>query len=469
MSRPAPDARRPPRARRPAPRTPAGLPARRAALEAIAAVEQDGAWSNLAVPEAVADLPEARDRAFASHLAYDTLRWRSTLDHALGQVLSRPLGQVEPDLQRVLRLGALQLLRTGVPVSAAVDTAVALAREAVPSRRADGAAGFVNGVLRALARRREDLAWPDPVRAPVAELALSTAHPEWVVRDLLARYGPERTRAILLADDEAPGLTLRAVGDRDELLAELRAAGIEAAPGATPAAVRVPGADPRRLPAVREGRAVPQDEASMQVALATGVGPGDRVLDLCAGPGGKSTDLARQAGPDGRVVAVELHPHRAELIRRAARTQGVEVAVVVGDATDPDVLAEAARAAGIDDGADAGVDPGVDPGFDVVLLDAPCTGLGTGRRRPEVRWRRDPDDIRQLAALQRRLLLAAAGQVRPGGRLTYAVCTWTAAETDEVAGMLDAAREDLEPLRRVQLLPDADDTDGMFHATWRRA
>ena len=452
MSRPAPGSRH-------GGREPEGLPARRAALSAIRAVEQDGAWSNLAVPEAVAGLSEARDRAFASHLAYDTLRWRTTLDHALGQVLSRPLEQVEPDLQRVLRLGALQLLRTEIPVSAAVDTAVALAREAVPPRRADGAAGFVNGVLRALVRRREDLHWPDPVREPVAELALSTAHPEWVVRDLLARYGTARTRAILLADDQAPGLTLRAVEDRDALLAELTAEGIDAAPGATPAAVRAPGPDPRRLAAVRDGRAVPQDEASMQVVRATGVTPGDRVLDLCAGPGGKSTDLARQVGPDGRVVAVELHPHRAELIRRAARTQGVEVAVVVGDATDPAVLAEAARVAGVDP---AG-------GFDVVLLDAPCTGLGTGRRRPEVRWRRQPDDARQLAALQRRLLLAAAGQVRPGGRLTYAVCTWTAAETEAVAGMLDAARDDLEPLDRVQLLPDVDDTDGMFHASWRRS
>ncbi len=466
-------------------REPVGLPSRRAALAAIAAVEQDGAWSNLAVPEAVADLPEARDRAFASHLAYDTLRWRRTLDHALGQVLSRPLEQVEPRLQFVLRLGALQLLRTDIPVSAAVDTAAALAREAVPASRADGAAGFVNGVLRALARRREDLHWPDPAREPVAELALSTAHPEWIVRDLLARYGTERTRAILLADNEPPGLTLRVVGDRDALVAELQAAGIEATPGTTPAAIRAPGADPRRLSAVRDGRAVPQDEASMQVVAATGVQPGDRVLDLCAGPGGKTTDLARLVGPDGRVVAVELHPHRAELIRQAAHTQGVEVAVVVGDATDPAVLAEAARAAGVVDDAvvddavaddavadDAVVDDAVADdgagGFDVVLLDAPCTGLGTGRRRPEVRWRREPGDVRQLAAWQRRLLLAASGQLRAGGRLTYAVCTWTATETEAVVAMLDAARDDLELLHRVQLLPDVDDTDGMFHATWRR-
>ena len=178
--------------------------------------------------------------------------------------------------------------------------------------------------------------------------------------------------------------------------------------------------------------------------LALGVRPGDRVLDLCAGPGGKSTHLAALTGPAGSVVAVELHPHRAELIRQAAARVGVSVDVRVGDAADAPVAA--------------------DEQFDVVLLDAPCTGLGTGRRRPEVRWRRTPDDTADLADLQRSLLAAAASHLAPGGRLTYSVCTWTAAETDAVADTLQ--RDGLTPGERRQLLPDRDDTDGMFIATW---
>lgn len=438
---------RPGGGRRAAPPDPAGLPARRAALAALRAVEEDGAWSNTAVPFAVGDLDQARDRSLASHLAYDTLRFEGTLDWALGHVVTRPLADVEAPLRRVLRLGALQLLRTDVPAHAAVATSVALARGSVPSARAAGAGGFVNGVLRALDRGRDTLPWPDAATDPVDHLALTTAHPTWVVRELLDRFGASRTESILLADDAPPGLTLRATGDRDALIAELAAAGIEATPGAAPAAVLAPGADPRRLAAVREGRAVPQDEASQQVVLAADVRPGASVLDLCAGPGGKSTYLAAAVGGDGPpVVAVELHPHRADMVRTAAATQGVAVDVHVGDALAPP-LADEAR-------------------FDVVLLDAPCTGLGTGRRRPEVRWRRSPTDVADLATLQRQLVLAAAGRVAPGGRLVYSVCTWTAAETTDVADWLDVQRPDLVPGVRRQLLPDTDGTDGMYLAVW---
>lgn len=187
----------------------------------------------------------------------------------------------------------------------------------------------------------------------------------------------------------------------------------------------------------------------MRVAHATGAGPGDDVLDLCAGPGGKATHLASLVGPRGRVVAIELHPHRATMITESARRQNVEVEVRVGDATAPPL---------------ASTDT-----FDVVLLDAPCTGLGTGRRRPEVRWRRQPDDVTELAELQRRLLASAAWRVRPGGNLTYAVCTWTAGETTRVADHLDTLHPDaFVRTATVQLLPDPDDTDGMFIATWRR-
>jgi 16S rRNA (cytosine967-C5)-methyltransferase len=428
----------------------AGLAARRAVLRALREVMDDGAWSNLAVPAAVDALASEQDRAFASHLAYDTLRWSGTLEWALGHVLTRPLDRVEAPLQRVLRLGALQLLRTSVPAHAAVATSAALAREQVPARRAAGAAGFVNGVLRALDRRRDTLPWPDPATDPIAALGLSTGHPDWIVVDLLDRLPAQRVASILAADNQPPGLTLRVTGDRDQALAELTAAGVAAAPGEVPQAVRAPGTDPRRLALVADGRAVPQDEASMRVVHATGVRPGDRVLDLCAGPGGKTTFLAALATTAGTVTAVELHPHRAELVRQAATRQGHEVTVLVGDAQDPPLA--------------------VDARFDRVLLDAPCTGLGTGGGRPEVRWRRASRDVAELAAVQRRLLRAAAVRVAPGGTLTYAVCTWTAAETDGVVSTVaeELRAEGLVAATRRQLWPDTDRTDGMYVATWSR-
>jgi 16S rRNA (cytosine967-C5)-methyltransferase len=241
------------------------------------------------------------------------------------------------------------------------------------------------------------------------------------------------------------------VGERDAVLAELAAQGLEVAPGATPGSIRAPGTDPRAVAAVAAGRAVVQDEASMQVVHATGTATGDRVLDLCAGPGGKTTHLAHLAGTQGSVTAVELHEHRARLVREAAARQGLAVDVLVGDARTPP-LAEGAR-------------------FDVVLVDAPCTGLGTGRRRPEVRWRRTPAEVVELATLQTELLRAAAVRVAPGGRLTYAVCTWTGAETDQVVDAFDAD-DAAAPFTRSmtrQLLPDTDDTDGMFIVTWERS
>lgn len=420
-----------------------GLASRRAALEAIRRVEEDRAYSNLVVPDAVARLADDRDRAFASHLAYDTMRWRGTLDWMLTQVVDRPLDRIESPILRVLRLGALQLHRTDIPVHAVVSTAADLAREAVPGGRGRGAAGFVNGVLRALDRRIEALPWPDPEDDPVAYLRLATAHPAWVVRDLLDRFGFERTRSILEADNEPPGLTLRATRDRDGLVERLRRDGVEVEPGRiAPEAVRAPGADPRKLSVVTEGEAVPQDEASMIVVHATGAAPGTTALDLCAGPGGKASHLAQLGA---QVTAVELNPARADLVAQTARRTGVAVEVHVGDGTAPPV----------------------DGPFDIVLVDAPCTGLGTGRRRPEVRWRRSPTDANDLARLQERLLDAATRLVRPGGRLTYSVCTWTSTETTAVARATEARHEELQLVEERQLWPDRDGTDGMYYATWQ--
>lgn len=408
---------------------------------------------------------DERDRGFAAHLAYETLRWEGTLDRLLARAAHRPLERIQPEVLDVLRLGVCQLLRANVPARAAVDTAVALARSEVGA----GATGFVNGVLRAAVRTLEQRSWP-----PADDVALATGYPEWLVAAAAERFGP-RAREVLEAGNTPPGLSLRATGDRAALVAELEAAGVAAAPGGlAPEAVRAPGADPERLSAVAEGRAVPQDEASMLVARATVAAqpsalPEGPVLDCCAGPGGKTTHLAALCGGERLVAAADVHPGRARQVAEAAARLGLSAAVSV-------VVADGTR-------------PAWRPGaFAAVLVDAPCTGLGVTRRRPEIRWRREPGDPQRLARLQLTLLERAADQVAAGGRLCYAACTWTRAETVGVIEAflaahgdrfrpeppaallgeeLDAAVADTDD-PGLQLDPARHGTDGMYLCALRR-
>ncbi|HEY8338917.1 MAG TPA: 16S rRNA (cytosine(967)-C(5))-methyltransferase RsmB [Egibacteraceae bacterium] len=438
---------------------PPGLASRRVAYRVLRRVHGGGAWSGPALDRALRGARlDARDRAFAANLAYETLRWEGTLDWALARVVTRRLDDVEDAVRDVLRLGAWQLLFGRVPDRAVVSTSVDLSRAEISPRTA----GFVNGVLRALARERERLPWPPP--DDDRGLALATGHPEWVVASARQRFG-DRARAVLEAGNTPPGVTLRAVADRDALLAELAAAGVAASGGRAATAVRAPGVDPGALAAVAEGRAVVQDDASQLVvtALAAAAGglDGAVVYDACAAPGGKATHLAQLGA---RVVAGDVHPGRVgQLADLAARLDlRGEVLPVVADAAAPPLRAE---------------------GVDAVLLDAPCTGLGTVRRRPELRWRRSADDPARLGTLQLGLLEAVAELVRPGGVLVYSVCTWPQEETAEVVTAFLAAHGDrftadqpdlggagtrLPGDPGVQLAPDADEVDGMYVALLRR-
>jgi 16S rRNA (cytosine967-C5)-methyltransferase len=441
-----------------------GVASRIAAFRAVRRVHTEGSWSAPAVDAALrAGQLDARDRAFAANLAYESLRWQGSLDWALARVSSRPLAQLDPEVLDVLRLGAWQLLHGRLPDRAAVGTSVDLARAEIGPH----VTGFVNGVLRNLARGGEDLPWP--AGDGDSAVGLRLGYPAWIVAEARARFG-DRVSAVLEAGNVAPGVTLRATsGDRAALIDELTALGLEATAGRhAPEAVRVPGADPGRLAAVAEGRAVVQDESSMLVASAVLAGGPEEplVLDACAGPGGKTTHLAQLGA---RVVATELHPARARLVAQAAArmapgTGGDRVAVLAADA----------RAA-----------PLVAGSFDAALVDAPCSGLGVVRRRPELRWKRDPADPARLALLQLDLVDRVATLLRPGGRLVYSVCTWTVAETLKVAEYLLAVSGDRLELEDtaaimgrpaleggadpgVQLSPDADGVDGMYVLVLRR-
>ncbi|BBX73898.1 rRNA cytosine-C5-methyltransferase [Mycobacterium shinjukuense] len=442
-------------------------PARRAAFEALRAVSERDAYVNLVLPALLRERGiTGRDAAFATELTYGTCRARGLLDAIIGAASGRSPEAIDPVLLDLLRLGAYQLLRTRVDAHAAVSTTVDAASSELDSARA----GFVNAVLRAIAGR-DELSWvaelaPDPHLDPVGHAAFVHAHPRWIAQafaDALGAAAAADLDAALASDDERPQVHLAALPGR--LTAAELADAVHGSVGRySPHAVYLPGGDPGRLVPVRHGQALVQDEGSQLVARALTLAPVDgdagRWLDLCAGPGAKTALLAALGAPSGaRVTAVEPSAHRAELV--VANTRGLPVEVVRVDGRHTDF----------------------EPVFDRVLVDAPCTGLGALRRRPEARWRRQPADLPALAKLQRELLAAAIDLTRPGGVVLYATCSPHLAETSGVVG--DALRRhpvaalDTRPLfapvnaglgdgPHVQLWPHRHGTDAMFAAALRR-
>jgi len=447
-------------------------PARMAAYEAIAAVHRDDAYANLALPLILRERGlHGRDAAFATEITYGTLRATGTIDAILADASGREVERIDPPARDAMRLGAYQVLFTRVPPHAAVSSTVDLVRLVAP-----GAAGFANAVLREVATKDLD-AWvaklaPDAEADPVGHLAVAHYHPQWIVRSFAEALGGDLadTERLLIEDNQPAAVHLCARPGRSDAVALADEVG--GAPGAfSPYAVYLSGGAPGDLAAVRDGRAHVQDEGSQLVAAALVEAPVDgsdrRWLDLCAGPGGKAALLgAIASGRGAHVTAVEIAEHRAELVARS--TAGLPVTVLHTDGRDVGREADLPEA-----------------GFDRVLVDAPCTGLGSLRRRPESRWRRQPSDLPPLTRLQRELLGAALRAVRPGGVVAYVTCSPHTVETHVT--VTEAARRaktpvdfvDARPLLpagmpglgsgpTVQLWPHRHGTDAMFLAVLRR-
>ncbi|MGY1742860.1 MULTISPECIES: RsmB/NOP family class I SAM-dependent RNA methyltransferase [unclassified Blastococcus] len=423
--------------------------ARLTAYDVLDAVTSREAYANLLLPQLLRERNlDARDAAFTTQLAYGALRAQGTLDAVLATLVDRPLGELDPRVLDLLRLGAYQVLDLRVPAHAAVATTVDLTRAIVGT----GASGLVNAVLRKVAAGGDRAAWLERLGATGdARLGLATDHPRWVVEAWRDAFGGSRPvddtelEAALLADGAAPEVHLVARRvPREELAAESGGA-----PGPwSPYAVRLGGGDPGRLPSVRSGAAAVQDEGSQLAALlltrAPLEGPDGAWLDMCAGPGGKSGLLAAVRPAGVRLTAADRAPHRAELVRQALRGED-DVEVLVADGREP---------------------PWAAGSFDRVLLDAPCTGLGALRRRPEVRWRRGPEDVAPLADLQRQLLASALASVRPGGVVAYVTCSPHTAETVDVVADA-AARDDVEVLPVAPLFPGVPGVErGQFGQLW---
>ncbi|MDP3051257.1 MAG: 16S rRNA (cytosine(967)-C(5))-methyltransferase RsmB [Eubacteriales bacterium] len=445
------------------------IPAREIALHILKAVEADGAYANLALNRTLEQhQPEKQDRAFATELAYGTLRTLNTLDWIISRFLQKPLGAQSVWVRNILRTGVYQIFYMDrVPPAAACNEAVELTKKfGTP-----GAVGFVNGVLRNIVRKKDELVFPSPETDLVSHISLRYSHPTWMVERWLREFSVEETVAICKANNNTPPNSIRTNTLRispEELKVLLEQEGLSARPSRlAPEGLEIKGfLSLRMLQSFRDGLFQIQDESSMLVAHAVNPAPRTRVIDACSAPGGKTTHLAQVMDNEGSVRAFDLHPHKLDLVRENCSRLGITcVETMILDAREL---------------------PGDMAGWaDYVLVDTPCSGLGVLRRRPDARWRKEPGQIAGLVKLQDEILQSAAGCVRPGGILVYSTCTITREENqDRVEYFLfrnpDFVLEDLSPflpavledtgLSRgyIQLMPHVHQMDGFFIARMRK-
>jgi 16S rRNA (cytosine967-C5)-methyltransferase len=418
-------------------------PARLAAIDALRAVDEEPIDLGEAIARVRQPLRDERDRALLLEIVTGTLRMRAALDHQIAARTSRPLAKLDAAVLRVLRASAFQLVYLSrLPAAAVINDAVELTRRAGKS----SAAGLINAVLRKLARERDQLHWPD-------DLAVVHSHPRWLVDRWIARYGRDAAERWLQFNNRAPSLCLAvnvASTTRERLAAELADAGVTTAPTtrATHGLIVIDG-HPLQLEAFKAGRFIVQDEASQLIAELVDVRAGARVLDLCASPGGKTMALSAAAGAGGLVIASDVRPHRVRLLQRTVARCRLSNARVVHAATEGPLPFQAHA-------------------FDAVLIDAPCSGLGTVRRDPDIKWHRTEADLARFAAAQRQLLSRGADVVAPGGVLVYSTCS---SEPEENAQVVDAflqGRPHFRLERTHETLPFRDGLEAFFGAVLRR-
>ncbi len=426
-------------------------PARRAAYHVLRAVDSGRHDLPTALAEHRRHLPDERDRALTLEIATGTLRWQRTLDHLVEHFARRSPGRLDAEVLTILRLSIHQLLHLDrVPAAAVVDDAVDLTREA----RKPSASGFVNGVLRALLRQRRNLPLPPRPEvigdrtAALAYLGVAHSHPDWLVERWLDRHGFDATEQWLRFNNDTPALTLRVNCLRTTLpdvQSALERDGVQTERTRYASdALRVVSGNPLALEL--DGTFTVQDEASQLVATIASARPGERVLDLCAAPGGKATAMAADMRGEGVLVASDVRATRMRLLRQSVERSGAShIQIVQVDGQGPLPFARV---------------------FDRLLVDAPCSGLGTIRRDPDIRWRRRAEDLPRFAEAQLQLLARAADVLKPAGRLVYATCSSEPEENEDIVdALLATGMFELIDLRS-QPLPEAIlpllDARGMF-------
>ncbi|SFD62376.1 16S rRNA (cytosine967-C5)-methyltransferase [Paenibacillus catalpae] len=449
---------------------------RELALDTLVKVAETGAYSNLQLNRVLQDAQLQRaDAALVTELVYGTIQRQLTLDHWLGKFAAKGLRKLEPWVHQLLRMSAYQLLYLDrIPAHAAVNEAVTIAKR----RGHQGISGMVNGILRSIDRNRAELT-VDAIhdKNPAVQIAVRHSYPEWLVERWVKAYGAETAEAICASGNEPPHASVRVNplrAAKDEVLSRLTEQGGDAEISKlAPAGIVVRrGGNLADTDGFREGLWTMQDESSMLVAEVVAPKAGMQVLDCCAAPGGKTTHMAELMSGKGKVYANDLHPHKRQLIVDQAVRLGLQnIEAITEDASKLDERFALAS-------------------MDAVLLDAPCSGFGVIRRKPEIKWTKTAGDVAEIAAIQRRLLQAVAGLVKPGGTLVYSTCTIESAENEEqVAAFLkdhpefqldpEWPDEALQPLRdkgiidrsfagQVQLLPQHFGSDGFFIARLRK-
>lgn len=386
-------------------------PARIAAFDALKEIES-GKFSSAVLANTDPQL-SSLDRALCHELVLGVLRWQLHLDAIVEHFAKRKVESLDPPVLRALRLGIYQLrFLSRVPASAAVNESVNL----VVRARLSSARSFVNAVLRRSARE-PDYSPATDITDPLERIALQTSHPRWLIERWSKAFGGDETELMARANNEPPPIAIRVVrtlADESDVLDKLRSAGAELVTSEiAKSAWRVFGATAKLRELSERGELYIQDEASQLVAEVVNARAGDRVLDVCAAPGGKTTLFAERASDEADVVAMDVSPHRLATIERTVQLHQLKsIKLMLGDASAP---------LPFDSGS-----------FDRVLLDAPCSGTGTLRHNPEIRWRLTNDDITQLAEQQKRFLMNAAAVVKPGGLLVYSTCSIETEENEEV-------------------------------------
>ena len=411
--------------------------ARDVALDALMQVDKANAWSDEALRRLIAQNGlDSRDAAFATRLCYGVMQNRMLLDYYIGCWCAQKPERLEPVIRGILRIGGYQILfMDKVPHRAAVNEAVEMTRR----RGRPKAAGMVNAVLRRFVEHWMDM--PDLPKGSTADyLSLRYSHPKWLVLRLLDLVGPDETQAFLRLDNDTVPTCIQVTPLRttaEELERELRS-----------------------MPAFREGRLLVQDAAARLAAMAAAAAPGDRVLDVCAAPGGKSFAMAMDMGDRGQILSCDVHPYKVKLIESGAKRLGLTcIRTATADARENHAAWRQQA--------------------DVVMADVPCSGLGIIRKKPDIRYK-SPKELAQLPLIQRAILENAASYVRPGGTLVYSTCTVLPEENEDVTGDFLDQHPEFEPVRtvfplpvgpcpgQVTLWPQRHGTDGFYICRMRR-
>jgi 16S rRNA (cytosine967-C5)-methyltransferase len=442
---------------------------RRLASDILAKVDTRKAYADILLDQALkAAALNERDRALLTELTYGTLRWRGNIDAQLSRLLRQPLAKTDPLIRNLLRVSVYQLrFLDKIPDYAAVNEAVELVR----NHSGGKSAGFVNAVLRNFLRDKDRVIGLASNDESVAGLAVTYSHPEWLVKRWIDEFGVEAAKTLMRANNQRATLVLRVnylKCTREKLLDRFLEAGIKAeATQWSPQGISIlSGPIVDKLPGFAEGYFQVQGEASQLVAYLLSPLPGERILDACAAPGGKSTHVIEFMKDEGELVAIDISARGITKIRENAARLGLKSLRVLSADASAELAAKLREP------------------YDRVLVDAPCSGLGTLRGHPEIKWHRDENDIRRLSRLQSKILSRVAGYLKPGGVLVYATCTLSRAENEEIVESFLAHHKEFEledaarylPGQATHMvwekyfvaLPHRDNTDGFFAARMRK-